>query len=158
RRPRLFPYTTRFRSRQVAVLVAQQDAEQVQDLLGGAHATGEHHEPVADPDERLQPLLDVRHDHQVVDDRIRRLGGDDPRFGDADVAGVVLALLGVGDGRALHRALHGARAAAGADVQATQAHLVADFLGVGVLVAVDRVAAPAHGQVGVAGPQQARVA
>jgi hypothetical protein len=25
----------------------------------------------------LEALLDVRHDQQVVDDRIRRLGGDD---------------------------------------------------------------------------------
>ena len=37
---------------------------------------------------------------------------------------------------ALHRALHRARAAAGADVEAAQAQLVADLLGVVVFVAV----------------------
>src|SRR3546814_9793683 len=93
--------------------------------------------------------LDVRHDHQLVDDRVRRLGGDDARLGDADVARAALALLGVGDGGALHRTLHRAGAAAGADVQAAQAQLVADVLGVLVLVAVDGVAAPADDEVGV---------
>src|SRR3546814_9164266 len=87
--------------------------------------------------------------HQLVDDRVRRLGGDDARLGDADVARAALALLGVGDGGALHRALHRTRAAAGADVQAAQAQLVADVLGVLVLVAVDGVAAPADDEVGV---------
>src|SRR5690606_23271593 len=45
-----------------------------------------------------------------------------------------------------------------ADVQAAQAQLVADVLGVLVLVAVDRVAAPAHHQVRFPRLQQARVA
>ena len=43
------------------------------------------------------------------------------------------ALLGVRDRRALHRPLHRAGAAAGADVESAQAHLVADALGVLVL-------------------------
>src|SRR3546814_4519766 len=57
------------RERQLRVLLAQQDAEQVEDLLGGADAAGKHHDAVAEPDEGFQPLLDVRHDHQLVDDR-----------------------------------------------------------------------------------------
>jgi hypothetical protein len=86
-----------------------------------------------------------------------RLGGDDPRLGHPDVARVSLALLGVGDGGALHRPLHRARAAAGADVQAAQAEAVADLLGVQVFVAADRMAAPAHHQVGVGALEHARV-
>lgn len=85
------------RERQVLVFLAQQDAEQVQDFLGGTDATGEHDDAVADADEGLQALLDVRHDHQVVDDRVRRLGGDDARLGQADVARHGTALLGMGD-------------------------------------------------------------
>src|SRR3546814_5307611 len=76
-------------------------------ILAGAH-------------ERLQPLLDVRHDHQRIDDRIGRLGGDDARLGDADVAIAAATLLGVGDGGTLHRSFHRARAAAGADIQTAQ--------------------------------------
>ena len=51
------------------------------------------------------------------------------------------------DGRAFHRPLHRPRAAAGADIQPAQAELVADQLGVVVLLARDRVAAPAHHEV-----------
>jgi hypothetical protein len=126
--------------------------------FGGADAAGEHDDAVADADEGLQALLDVRHDHQVVDDRVRRLGGDDARLGQADVARHGAALLGMGDGGALHRALHRARAAAGADVQAAQAQLVAHLLGVQVFVARDRVAAPAHHQVRVTRVEDARIA
>ncbi|CRD47817.1 hypothetical protein BN1263170055 [Stenotrophomonas indicatrix] len=146
------------RERQVLVLLAQQDAEQVQDLFGGTHATGEHDDAVADADEGLKALLDVRHDHQVVDDRVRRLGGDDARLGQADVARHGPALLGVGDGGALHRALHRARAAAGTDVQAAQAQLVTDLLGIQVLVARNRVTAPADHQVRVTRVEDACVA
>ena len=133
--------------RLLAVGRIQQDAEQVQDLLGRAGAAREHDDAVRQAHEGLEALLDVRHDHELVHDRVRRLGGDDAGLGDADVAAVLDALLGVADGRALHRALHGAGAAAGAHVQAAQAHLVADVLGVLVFVAADRVAAPAHHQI-----------
>ena len=78
---------------------------------------------------------------------IRRLGRDDARLGDAQVAAVDDALLGVPDGRALHRSLHGAGPAAGAHVEAAQPELVADFLGVVVLDAPDGMPAPAHHQV-----------
>src|SRR5882672_864557 len=70
-----------------------------------------------------------------------------PRLGDADTAAVLDTLLGVTDGRALHRALHGARAAAGAHVEPAQAELVAHVLGVLVFLRGDRVPAPAHHQV-----------
>src|SRR5690606_23252363 len=94
-----------------------------------------------------------------VDDRVGRFRGDDAGLGDADVVIVAAALLGVGDGGALHRALHRAGAAAGADVDVAQAELVADRLGVVVLPARDRVAAPAHDQVGFdVGAQNAGVA
>ncbi len=108
--------------------------------------------------ERLQALLDVRHDHQVVHDRVGRLGRDDARLGHADIAHVPLALFGMRNRGALHRALHRARTATGADVESTQAQLVTDLLGIEVLLAVDRVPAPAHDQVGVGGQQRLGVA
>jgi len=52
------------------------------------------------------------------------------------------------DGGALHRPFHGARAAAGGHIERAQAQFVADQLGVVVFLARDRVAAPAHHQVG----------
>ena len=100
--------------------------------------------------EGFQALLDVRHDHEVVDDRVRRLGRDDARLRDAEIAAALQALLRVADRRALHRALHRARAAARADIEFAQPELVADVLGVVVLDAVDRVAAPAHDEVRIA--------
>ena len=60
---------------------------------------------------------------------------DDAGLGDPQIAAVRDALLGMPDGRALHRTLHGARSAAGADVKSAQTHLVADVLGVLVLLA-----------------------
>src|SRR5471032_2736768 len=94
--------------------------------------------------EAFEAFFDVRQDHQFVDDRVRRFGGDDARLGQAQVAAAMDALLGVGDGGAFHRAFHHARAATGADVEAAQSEFVADFLGVFVFFGVDRVAAPAH--------------
>lgn len=118
-----------------------QDAEEVQELFGRAGATREDDDAVTNPDEGFQALLDVGQDHQLVDDRVRRLGGDDARLGQAQIAAAVHTLFGVGDGGALHRPLHHARAAAGADIQLAQAQLVADLLGVLVFLAADRVAA-----------------
>ena len=42
------------------VLRVEQDADEIQDLLGRAGATREHDDAVADADERLETLLDVR--------------------------------------------------------------------------------------------------
>ncbi len=125
----------------------EQDAQQVEDFLGRADAAREHHDAMREAHEGLEALFDVRHDHELVDDGIRRLGGDDAGLGEADVAAADDALLGMADGRALHRALHRARAAAGADIEAAQAQLVAHLLGVLVLLGADRVAAPADDQV-----------
>src|SRR6185437_12524405 len=125
----------------------EHNAEKVQDLLGGTGAAREHHDAVRDTHERFEALLDVRHDHQLADDRVRRLGRDDAGLGDADVAPVLDALLGMPDGCAPLRPLHGARPAAGTDIETAQAHLVAYALAVLVLLAADRVAAPAHDQV-----------
>ena len=133
--------------RLVAVGRIQQDAEQIEDFLGRARAAREHHDAVRQAHEGFEALLDVRHDHELVHDRIGRLGGDDAGLREADVAAVRDALLGVPDGGALHGALHGARAAAGAHIEASQAHLVAHLLRVLVLGVADGMAAPAHDQV-----------
>ncbi len=132
----------------LGVLRVEQDAGEVEDLLGGAGASGKYHDAVRQPHERLETLLDVRQDRQLGHDRVGRLGGDDARLGDADVAAVLDALLGVADRGALHRPLHGAGSAAGAHVEPAQPELVAHVLAVLVLVSVDRVPAPAHHQVG----------
>ena len=66
----------------------EQNAQQVQDLLGRAGAARKNHDAVAQAHERLQALLDVRHDHQLADDGVRRLGRDDAGLGDAQIAAV----------------------------------------------------------------------
>src|SRR5581483_6927915 len=100
--------------------------------------------PVRQAYEGLEALLDVRQDDKLVHDGVRRLGRDDPRLGDADVAAMLDSLLRMPDGRALHRPFHGPWTAARAHVQPAQAHLVANSLRVLVLVRADRVSAPAH--------------
>ena len=124
----------------------QQDAEQIENLLGRAGAARKNDDAVPQPHERLQALLDVRHDDQLADDGIRRLGRDDARLGDAQIAAVDDALLRMPDGGALHRPLHGAGPAARAHIEAAQAEFVADFLGVVVLDAADGMPSPAHHQ------------
>ena len=138
------------RERLFRVVRVEQDAEDVQDLFRRAGAAREHDDAVARAHEGFQALLDVRHDHEVVDDRVRRLGRDDARLRDAEIAAALQALLGVADGGALHRALHRTRAAARADIEFAQAELVAHVLRVVVLDAVDRVPAPAHDEVRIA--------
>ncbi|SVJ62939.1 Uncharacterised protein [Klebsiella pneumoniae] len=147
------------REGQVLVVRVHEDAQQVEELFRGPGAAGEDDDPVADADEGFQALLDVREYHQFVDDRVRRLGGDDSRFGQAQVATADDALLGVADGGALHRSLHHPRSAAGADVQAAQAELMADLLGVLVFLAADRMTAPADDDLRLdAGAQRTGVA
>ena len=104
----------------------QQDAEDIQDFFSRAGPAGKHHDAMPGAHEGFQALLDVGHDDQGVDDRIRRFGGDDARLGNADVAAIANALLGVADGGALHRTFHRAGTAAGADVHAAHAKFVAD--------------------------------
>src|SRR6185312_3084194 len=135
------------RQRLILVRGIENDPEEVQDFLGRARAAGEHHDAMREAHEGLEALLDVRHDDQLVDDRIRRLGRDDARLRDADITAVLDPLLRVADGRALHRALHGARSAARAYVEAPEAHLITDALAVLVLLGADRVSAPADHQI-----------
>ena len=133
-----------YRERQFAVVRVHQDAEQIEELFGRTGTAREDDDAVAHPHERLKAFLDIGHDHQFVDDRVRRLGGDDPRLGQAQVAAGGDALLGVGNGRAFHRSLHHAGTATGTDIQAAQAQLMADLLGVLVFLGADGVTAPAH--------------
>ncbi len=137
----------------------EQHAEHVEDLFGRADAARKDDDAVPEAGEGFQPFLDVRQDHQLVDQRVGRLGGDDAGLGDAHVAAVADALLAVRHRGALHRPLHRARPAAGADVQPAQPQVVAHALGVIVFLAADGVAAPAHHQVGChPGAQDAGVA
>ncbi|SUI48355.1 Uncharacterised protein [Serratia marcescens] len=131
------------------VLRVHQDTQQVQQLFGGADAAREDNDAMRDAHEGFQAFFDVRHDHQLVHQRVRRLGGDDRRLGHADEAAVAVTLLRVTDRRAFHRRFHRARPAAGADVQLAQAQLAADLARVQIFVLVDRVAAPAHHHVGI---------
>ena len=136
------------RERHGAVRRIEQDAEQIQDLLRRTGAARKNDDAVTHTHERFQPLLDIRHDDQLADDRIGRLGGDDAGLGDAEVAAVDDALLRMADGRAFHRTLHRAGTAARAHVEAAQAELVAHFLRVVVLEAPDGMPAPAHHEIG----------
>src|SRR5262249_61760661 len=113
---------------------------------GGPPPARKHDHAVPDPDERFEPLLDIRHHHEVVDERIRRLCGDDAGLGQPDVAHGRIALFCVTDRRAFHRPLHRARTTPGADVETAQPEVIADLFRVLVLDARDRMAAPAHDQ------------
>ena len=126
----------------------QQYAKDVQDLFGGADAAGEHHDAMPEPDECLQALLNVRHDDQLIDNRVGRFCRDDSRLGNAHVSVEVAALLAVRDGCALHRALHRAGTTSGADVHSAQAQFIANLLGVLVFDPIDGVTTPADDQIG----------
>ncbi len=102
------------------------------------------------PHEGLETLFDVRENHQLADDGIRRLRGNDARLGQPDVAALGCPLLGMPDRRALHGTLHGAGTAARAHIQAAQAHLIPDPFRVVIFGITDRVATPADDQVGIA--------
>ena len=131
----------------VRIVRVQQHAKQVEDFLGGAHPARKDDDAMADPQKRLQPLFDVRHDHQLVDDGVRGLGGDDAGLGDAQIAAALETLFGVGHMGAFHWPLHGTRATAGADILVTQAELIAHALAVVVFLPGNTVAAPADHQV-----------
>ncbi len=124
-----------------------QDAEQEKQLLDRADTAREDDDAVRDPHERLEALLDVGHDHELVDDRVWRFCGDNARLRDADVATVTHPLFGMPDRRPFHRAFHGAGTATGADVQQAQPELVANFLREFVFLAPDRMTSPADNQV-----------
>jgi hypothetical protein len=116
------------RKRQVLVRRIEQNTEKIQNFFGRPGASGEYDDAMAQPDEGLEALFDVRHDDQLAHDGIGRLRRDDAGLGDPQVPAVDDALLGMPDGGALHGALHGAGAAARAHVEAAQPELVADFL------------------------------
>ena len=106
--------------RQAGVVRVEQNSEQIENFFGRSGTAGEDNNPVSSTDKGFQPLFDVGEDDQLVDDGVGRFGGDDSRFGKAEIA-TGDALFCVANGGALHRAFHGARAAAGADVQVAQA-------------------------------------
>src|ERR1700730_8271282 len=126
----------------------EQHADQVQNFLCRARATGENNYAVREAHECLEAFFDVGQDHQLIDDGVRGLGGDDAGLCNTDIPAMLDTLLGVSDGRALHRTFHGSRTTACADVQSTQAHLVPHFLGVLVFLRADRVTTPTYDEVG----------
>ncbi len=147
------------RERQITVGRVHQNTQQVEKLLRRTGTAREDDDAVTNPHKGLQALLDVGHDDQFVDNRVGRFGGDDAGLGDTQITPLKDALLGVGNGCPLHRALHHTRPAAGADVEIAQAQFVPDLLGVLVLLDADRVPTPAHHHLRFQpGAQGARVA
>ena len=131
----------------------------MQDLLRCPDAPRKHDDGMPQPDKGLQPLFDVRQDDQFVDNGIGRLGCDDAGLGHAQKTPTAQALLRMADSRALHRPFHRAGSTAGAHIHAPQAQCVADFLGVIVFVAPNRVTTPTHHQgLALAGMNNAGVA
>src|SRR6266702_2350509 len=100
----------------IAIRRLEQQADQVQDFFRGPGAARENNYAVREAHERLEALFDVGQDHQLIDDRVRRLGGDDAGLCNTDITAMLDTLLGVSDGRALHRALHRSRSTACTDV------------------------------------------
>src|SRR5690625_76693 len=103
----------------------QQNAQNIENLLGGTSAAGKDHNTVPGTHESLEALFDVGHDHQLVDNRVGRFGGDDARLTDTQIPAVVHSLFGVANGGAFHGAFHSAGGAAGSDIQSAHVHLVA---------------------------------
>src|SRR5690625_628391 len=89
----------------------QQNAQNIENLLGGTSAAGKDHNTVPGTHESLEALFDVGHDHQLVDNRVGRFGGDDARLTDTQIPAVVHSLFGVANGGAFHGAFHCAGAA-----------------------------------------------
>ena len=147
------------RERHVVVVRMHQDTQQVQELFGRARAAREDDDAMAYAHKGFQAFFDIRQDHQFVDDRVWRFGGDDAGLGKAQVAPAGDTLFGVGNGRTLHRTFHHARAATGTYIKAAQAQFMPDFLGVFVFFGIDRVPTPAHHDLRLdSGPQRTRVA
>jgi hypothetical protein len=126
------------------VLGMQQDAEQIENLLGCSYAARENDNPVCDTNECLEALLHVRQDHQLVDYGIGRFRGNDRRLREAQVSAALESLFGMAEGGALHWALHRTCAAAGADVEFVQTESVTHRLRIVVLETADRMASPAN--------------
>ena len=98
---------------------------------------------MSDTDKRFQALFDIRHDNQLVDQRVRWLSGDDRWLGHADKAPLFITLLGMTHGGTFHWRFHRAWATAGADIQLTQTELGTHPTGVQVFGFVNGVTAPA---------------
>src|SRR5690606_41461529 len=94
--------------------------------------------PVGDTDKRLKAFLDIRHNNQFVNQRVRWLSGDDRRLGHADKAPFFVTLLSVSHCRALHWRFHRPGTTAGTDTQLTQAELVRHPTGIEIFGFVNR--------------------
>src|SRR5690554_2757996 len=97
--------------------------------------------------ESFKAFFDIRHDGQQVYDGVRRFGRNNARLGNADITATVNSLLSMTNSCAFHRTLHGARAAACANVQTAQAELITYFFGVVIFPATDGVPTPANYQI-----------
>src|SRR2546423_1152317 len=62
-----------------AIRRIEQQADQVQNFFRSAGATGENNYAVREAHEGLEALFDVGQNYELIDDRVRRLGGDDAR-------------------------------------------------------------------------------
>src|SRR5690625_6542623 len=82
------------RERNVPVIRMQQNAQNIENLLGGTSAAGKDHNTVPGTHESLEALFDVGHDHQLVDNRVGRFGGDDARLADTQIPASVHSTLG----------------------------------------------------------------
>ena len=114
-----------------------QDSEQVENLFHRADTTGEHDYRVRDSNKCFEALFHVRHDHELVDDRIGRFSGNNAGLGHPDISAVGDTLFGVTNCSTLHRPLHRARPTTGANIELAQTKLVADLFAVLVLRPAD---------------------
>ncbi len=120
-----------------------QNAEQIEQLFRRTDTAREDDDAVGDTDKRLKAFFDIRHNNQFVNQRVRRLSGDNGRFGHADKAPLFVTLLSVSHRRAFHWRFHRAGPATGANVQLTQAELRSHTACVEIFGFVNRVTTPA---------------
>lgn len=94
------------RERDAYIARMQQDTEQVEDFLRSAHAPRKHDDGVCRTHERQRRFSMSGMMIRLLTMGFGDSGGNDSRLGDADVAVLAPALLGVTDGCALHWPLH----------------------------------------------------
>ncbi|MNS63155.1 hypothetical protein D3C72_962420 [compost metagenome] len=124
-----------------------QNTQQIKQLFRRSDAAREDNDPVCDTHEGFETFLDIRHDDQLIHQRVRWLGRDNGRLRHTNETAFFIALLRVADRCAFHWRFHRARTTTGADIQFAQAELGAYAACVEVFSFVNGVAAPADNHV-----------
>ena len=124
-----------------------QNTQQIEQLFRCPHAAREDDDAVGDTNKRFKTFFDIRHDNQLVNQRVRWFSGDDGRLGHANKPSLFVALLRVTHCGTFHWRFHRTRTTSGTDIQLAQAKLGAHPTRIKVFGFVNGVTAPADDHV-----------